>query len=179
MRTARRNVKGFTLIELLIVVAIIAILAAITIPSLIRARISANEASAIGSLRALMSGQSTFATSCGGGGWAGSFDALRTAPPGGQPFIGPDLSAANLAPGKSGYYVDNTTAGPVVWPAAKTCNMVDDSVSNFVITSTPLSVGVTGVRSFGMTGQGTIYQDNSGVQMTAPFVVGGSVTMLQ
>ena len=82
----------------------ISVIAAIAVPRLLRARISSNEASAIGSMRTISSAQAAFAASCGGGGYAITVADLALPPTGGgQAFIPVDLAAATSGGTKSGY----------------------------------------------------------------------------
>ena len=166
-RTRRRDDRGFTLIEILVVVAVIGVLAAIAVISLARARQSGHEASAIGAVRAITSGQAAYASSCGSGGYAQSNADLAKGPAGGAPFISLDLEKADVvATAKSGYTIDvNDNADPDnrdVRPAAETCNgSTAASRAMYYVGADPVSRGATGTRSFGSDRRGTIYYDIS------------------
>lgn len=155
--------SGFTLIELMIVVAIIAIIAAIAIPNLLRSRMSANEASASGSMRTISTGQVAFQTAAfvdsdgDGQGDYGSLAQLADPDGGGAtpPFVDSVLGAGS----KEGYvYTMTVTLGaPAVTPS-------------YTCTAVPSSSGQTGYRQYFVDETGVIRftSDGSAVTVASP-----------
>jgi prepilin-type N-terminal cleavage/methylation domain-containing protein len=167
--------RGFSLIELLVVVAVIAIIAGIAIPAMLQARIRGNEAAAIGSLSAIRSAQSVYASTCARGGFAQSLNDLALPPPGAtQSFISEPLGANGVI--RSGY-VANLVAdvgAMSVTPAANTCNSsTADAMSGYFAERHPDRIGITGQRSFAIATGATIYLKEDGSTI-APGMVGAS-----
>jgi type IV pilus assembly protein PilA len=142
-----RKQKGFSLIELLIVVAIILIIAAIAIPNLLRSRMAANEASAVGSIRSINTAEVTYASTYPAIGFSADLASLGGATPctassSTACLIDQVLAGAtSAATSKSGYYFTYTnTAGT-------------PSVAYTII----------GIPASAQTGQRQFFSDQSGV----------------
>ena len=173
----QRKEGGFTLIELLIVVAIVGAIAAIAVPSLLRARISANETTAVASMRAINSAQASYSASAASGAYAVRLATLgATCPASTQAFIAADLASDPAV--KSGYRLElqgatGASNGP------NDCNGTATR-SNYYSTGVPVSRGISGHKGFASNSAGAVFFDISGVAPTeAAMAPGGGGEVLR
>jgi type IV pilus assembly protein PilA len=147
----RNKQKGFSLIELLIVVAIILIIAAIAIPNLLRSKIAANQASAVGSLRTLNTACIAYSTSYGQ--FPAALTNLGPVGSGTASSTSADLIDSVLSAGQKSGYTFAFTPGT--------------SNQSYSITATPITAATTGQNMYFTDQSGVIRVDTSGAGASA------------
>ena len=153
----RRNERGFTLMELLIVISIMLILMLIAIPNMLNLKASANETSAIQSLRTIHEAEIQYQSEFPANGYACSLSALGGAASSGPPNPqGAQILQQDLASGqKSGYTFAITNC-------TKSTVNNQDQYTSFEATAVPQAVGKTGHNGFCLDMSGQIMKDPTG-----------------
>jgi Tfp pilus assembly protein PilE len=149
----------------MLVLAIIGILATISIANYSHARLRGTEAATIGALSAINRAQFAFMQTCGRQKFAPNLTSLGKLNPGTTaPFLSPDLTAADEVE-KSGYRIQ--MAGTQVLEAITTCTG-DTPVESYQVTADPIAEGNTGKRYFGTNGTLVIYESPESLKGKMP-----------
>jgi type II secretory pathway pseudopilin PulG len=168
MKVSIRKAEGFALIDLIFVCGIIGLLASISMPNLMQARSAAGATSAIGTMRALNSGELTFALTCGSGFYAPSLTVLGTAPPGSrEAFVGTGLGEADTVIRST--YAIQLTATPFA-DAPSSCNGLAMGAAGQGFKAAADSTAAGGSRFFATSASGVIYENTSTLWADMPEV---------
>jgi prepilin-type N-terminal cleavage/methylation domain-containing protein len=152
-----RSQRGFTLIDMLFVVALIGLLSVLALPGIVRARGAAQSSSALGTMRAINSGQLSYAITCGLGFYAPDLPTLGMRPPASSaPFLPDGLTSASTVV-RHGYSF--TVLGTPLEGAPATCNGLAPGESSpaYATIADPIDPGATG-RYFGSNAEGILYE---------------------
>ena len=151
------NQHGFTLIDLLFVIALVGLLSVLALPGILRARGAAQSSSALGTMRAINSGQLSYAITCGLGFYAPDLPTLGVRPPASSDAFLPDglTSAATII--RHGYTF--TVSGTPLAGAPATCNGLGPGQASpgYAVFADPIDSGSTG-RHFGTNAEGILYE---------------------
>jgi len=162
------NSRGFTLIELLIVVAIILTIAGIAIPNLLRSRIAANQASAVGTLRTLNTAEITYLSTYNVG-----YSSMLS-------YLGPTASGAAPTSTLAGL-VDSLLAGSGSNVSTKSGysfgytpgTAVNNQIYTYQIVAKPVTVGTTGTNYYYTDHSGVLRQNSTATAGSTDSPVGG------
>src|SRR3984885_4772297 len=162
--------KGFSLIELLIVVAIILIIAAIAIPNLLRSRMAANEASAVGSIRTMNTAAISYSSTYGNG-FPPNLSAVGTTGTAAVSCTNAGLIDSVLTGGaKSGYNFSLVHGATILTSTSSSCSSGYGYADGYVITAIPITTGTTGQRGFCSDATGVIRYNAAGTAgYTTPY----------
>jgi prepilin-type N-terminal cleavage/methylation domain-containing protein len=163
--TKKKSDAGFSLIELLIVVAIILIIAAIAIPNLLRSRMAANEASAVGSIRTMNTAAISY-NSTYGDGFPPNITVIGTTGTAAVSCNNAELIDSVLTAGTKSGYTFKILPGAVAVAAAPVGCAAPGNVDGYAAIGTPVTVGTTGQRSFCSDASGVIRYDATGTAFT-------------
>lgn len=169
MRTEKKKAAGFSIIELLIVIAIVIVIAAIAIPNLLRSKVAGNEATAIGSLRNIMSAEAAYKATYNAG-YTNDLSTLAGSPDNGQASCTSaqllDAALAKNAIGnkteKSGYrftFVPGTEPYKPELPIPAGCSV--GKADGYAIQADPIDPGMSGKRHFCADASGAIRFDTN------------------